>query len=724
MSSTYKPEPVSFHIDGMDCAEEVVLLKRVIGPLVGGEENLSFEVLKGKMTVLDAAPGISQEQIVEAVSRTGMGARPWQGADAAGDPDEESFWERRGRTLLCAVSGLLLVAAFTVHAVHSGSLWAALAGDYESVPITAILTYLASSLVGAWFIVPKAVYAARSMRPDMNLLMLTAVIGAVGIGEWFEAATVSFLFALALLLERWSVGRARRAIGSLLELSPDLARVVDPDSNRTTTLPVEEVPAGTLMRVRAGDKIPLDGEILKGRTSVDQSAITGESMPVDKAEGDEVFAGTVNGAGTIDVRVTKVAGDTALARIIKLVEEAQARRSPSEQWVERFARYYTPIMMALAVGVAIFPPLVLGGWGLWFYRALVLLVIACPCALVISTPVSVVAGLASSARAGILLKGGSYLEAPARLRAMAFDKTGTLTLGRPSVQRIIPFNGHTEKGLLATAAALEVESNHPLAHAIVAAATAASVGFEPARSLTMVAGKGAEGVVGDRRFWIGSHRMMEEKGAETPEFHRLAVELEDSGHSLIALGDDGHICGLIGVADEIRQSAASVLEELRSLGIENLVMLTGDNERTAAAVAAVIGVTDFAAELLPEDKVEAVSRLRQESGAVAMVGDGVNDAPALAAASLGIAMGAAGTDAAIETADIALMSDDLKRLPWLIRHSQRTLRIIRQNIFFALAVKAAFIALAAVGLATLWMAIAADMGASLLVIANALRLLR
>ena len=717
-------QTVSFHIRGMDCAEEVAVLKRAVGPLVGGEENLSFDALRGKMTVLEAPAGVSEAEIFEAVSRTGMTATAWRKTADGKSVIAETMWERHGRTMLCVSSGLLLVAAFAIHALRSGSLLAALAGDHESVPLAAILLYLASAVAGAWFIVPKAIYAARSLRPDMNLLMVIAVIGAIGIGEWFEAATVSFLFALALLLEKWSVGRARRAIGALMELSPDLARVVDPESDRTTTLAVEEVPIGTLVRVRAGDKIPLDGEIQKGRTAVDQSAITGESMPVDKQEGDEVFAGTVNGAGTIDIRITKAAGETTLAKIIKLVEDAQARRSPSEQWVERFARYYTPAMMALAIGVAILPPLVVGGWSVWFYRALVLLVIACPCALVISTPVSVVAGLASSARSGVLVKGGSYLEAPAGLKAMAFDKTGTLTLGRPSVQRVVPFEGHTEAGLLATAASLEAESNHPLAAAIVAAAESAGVSFEPARSLTMIAGKGAEGEIGDRRFWIGSHRLMEEKGAETPEFHRLAEEMEDSGHSLVALGDDGHICGLIGVADEIRPGAAAALEELRSLGIEDLVMLTGDNDRTAAAVAATVGVTDFSAELLPQDKVEAVTRLGHELGAVAMVGDGVNDAPALAAASLGIAMGAAGTDAAIETADIALMSDDLERLPWLIRHSRRTLRVIRQNIFFALAVKAAFIVLAALGLATLWMAIAADMGASLLVIANALRLLR
>ncbi len=714
----------AFHIRGLDCAEEVAVLKRAVGPLVGGEGNLSFDPLQGKMTVLEAAPELSPGVLEEAVARTGMTAKPWSEGGVAQAALDQSLWERHGRAFLCALSGVLLAGAVGVQWIHAGSLVAAFTSTQASVPPLARLLYVAAIVAGAWFIIPKAVYSARSMRPDMNLLMVVAVIGAVGIGEWFEAATVSFLFALALLLERWSVGRARRAIGSLLELSPETARVVDPETDRTTTVPIEDVPVGATVRVRAGDKIPLDGEVVRGVTAIDQSAITGESIPVAKQEGDEVFAATVNGSGTVDIRVTKVASETTLAKIIRLVEEAQARRSPSEQWVERFARYYTPIMMALAIGVAVLPPLFVGGWGLWFYRALVLLVIACPCALVISTPVSVVAGLASAARAGVLVKGGSYLEAAARLRAIAFDKTGTLTLGEPRVQRIVPFEGHTREELLASAAALEAESNHPLAQAVLAAADADGVRIEPARGLTMIPGKGAEGDIGGRRFWIGSHRFMEEKGAETPEYHQLAEEMEDAGHSLVALGDDSHICGLIGVADEVRPDAAEALAELRAMGIGDLVMLTGDNERTAAAVAGLLGVSDFAAELLPQDKVEAVSRLRQRVGSVAMVGDGVNDAPALAAASLGIAMGAAGSDAAIETADIALMSDDLNRLPWLIRHARRTLRIIRQNIFFALAVKAAFIVLAALGLATLWMAIAADMGASLLVIANALRLLR
>jgi Cd2+/Zn2+-exporting ATPase len=715
-----RSQGVSFHIDGMDCAEEVAVLKRAVGPLVGGEENLSFEVLHGKMTVLDAAPGTPEDEIVDAVSKTGMRARPWQSADAPSH--EERFWESHGRSLLCTLSGLFLVVAFGVHVQDAGVLPALQA---ETVPLTAVLFYLFATVAGAWFITPKAIYAAKALRPDMNLLMLVAVIGAIGIGEWLEAATVSFLFALALLLERWSVGRARRAIGALMELSPVLARLVDPESGRSQELPVDDIPVGAVVRIRPGDKVPLDGEVLEGHSSIDQSAITGESMPVTKGAGDEVFAGTVNGTGALDVRVSRSAADTTLARIIRLVAEAQARRSPSEQWVERFARYYTPIMMALAIGVAILPPILAdGGWAVWFYRALVLLVIACPCALVISTPVSVVAGLATAARAGVLIKGGNHLEAPAHFRAIAFDKTGTLTYGHPSVQRIVALNDHTEEEVLARAAALEVDSSHPLAVAILAEARRRGVRFDRAKSVTLLPGKGAEGDVAGRRFWIGSHRLMEEKGAETPGFHRLALDLEDAGHSLVAVGNDDHICGLFGVADGVRTGTDRVLQELRDLGVRELVMLTGDNVGTASSVAESIGLDTYEAELLPGEKVDAVATLREEYGNVAMVGDGVNDAPALATATTGIAMGAAGTDAAIETADIALMSDDLDKLPWLVRHSRRVLRVIRQNIFFALAVKAAFIALAAFGLATLWMAIAADMGASLLVVANGLRLLR
>lgn len=716
-------QSVAFRIDGMDCAEEVAALKRAVGPLVGGAENLSFEVLNGKMTLLKGGEGVAAASIVEAVAKTGMKAGVWRTADAGDVTDQPTFWQRRGRSILCWLSGVFLLAAFALQAVSEGGILRAL--QAENVPLSAIVLYITAILAGAWFIIPKAIFAAKALRPDMNLLMLVAVIGAIGIGEWLEAATVSFLFAMALLLEKWSIGRARRAIGALMQLSPDLARVVDPESGRTREVEVSDVPLGALVRVRPGDKVPLDGKIVAGNTSIDQSAITGESIPVARGKGDDVFAGTVNGSGAIEVRVTKAAGDTMLAGIIRLVAEAQAQRSPSEQWVEHFARYYTPIMMALAVGVVVLPPLVWGGsWAVWFYRGLVLLVIACPCALVISTPVSVVAGLASAARAGVLIKGGSHLEAPAGFRAIAFDKTGTLTYGRPHVQQIVGFNGHSEDEVLARAAALEVDSNHPLAVAVLAEAKKRNIQFDRAESVSSLPGKGAEGEIDGRRFWIGSHRLMEEKGAETPEFHRLAANLEDAGHSLVAVGNDDHVCGLLGVADGVREGTTEVLQRLRELGIQELVMLTGDNSGTAKAVAEAIGLENYQAELLPDEKVAAVAKLRETFESVAMVGDGVNDAPALATAMTGIAMGAAGSDAAIETADIALMLDDLERLPWLILHSRRVLRIIRQNIIFSLAVKAAFITLAALGMATLWMAIAADMGASLLVVANGLRLLR
>lgn len=715
---------VAFKIRGMDCAEEVAVLQRALGPLVGGEANLAFDVLNGKMTVqLPEASG-SEDIVRQTVAQTGMEAIPWQ-ANAM-PHTAESWWQRHRRTILCSTSGILLAAGFFWHVRHHDSLLDALAsGDGEPIfPVVSILCYLGAVVSGAWFVAPKALYAARTLRPDMNLLMLVAVAGAIAIGEWFEAAAVAFLFALALLLETWSVGRARQAIKALVELSPTTARCVPVDLGEVVEKPVEEVPIGTLVLVRPSEKIPLDGVVVEGTTAVNQAPITGESVPLAKAMGDEVFAGTINGDGVFTFRTTKPATDTALARIIHLVEDAQARRAPSEQWVTKFARIYTPAMMALAVLLAIIPPLLLGGaWGSWIYQALVLLVIACPCALVISTPVSIVAGLTAAAREGILIKGGAYLEAPAHLRVVAFDKTGTLTYGHPTVQEVIPLNGHTRHDLLARAAALEAHSVHPLARAILTQAAALDLSYIPAMHVTALQGKGATATIDGKRFWIGSHRLMEELGIESVVFHEMATRLEDAGHSLVAIGNEAHICGLISIADGIRSAAPGTVRALKRLGMDQVVMLSGDNQGTAQAVAATTGVDAFWAELLPEDKAHMVEELGHQFGPVAIVGDGVNDAPAMAAAAVGIAMGAIGTDAAIETADIALMSDDLTKLPWLIRHARRTLAIIKQNIGFALGLKLLFIILATSGAATLWLAIAADMGASLLVIGNGLRLL-
>ena len=714
--------PLELRVRGLDCAEEVAVLKRTVGPVVGGEEHLAFDVLRGKMTVLPAGQGASLEEVRQAVRRTGMRAEPWR----EGRP-EEGFWRRRGRTVSVVVAALLLAAGFVVHSWLAGGALAALAGEgageAHAVPLAARLLYLLAMLAGGWFVLPKAWHAARSLRPDMNLLMAVAVTGAVLIGEWLEGATVAFLFGLSHVLESWSVGRARRAVEALLDLSPSTVRVLEGGAERE--IPASEAPPGTVFVVRPGERIALDGKVVAGASHVDQAPITGESVPIARQAGDEVFAGTINGSGALEVRSTREAGETTLARIIRLVEEAQARRSPAERWVDRFARVYTPAVIVLAVAVFLLPPLMTGAaWSDWLYRALVLLVIACPCALVISTPVSVVASLAAAARAGVLIKGGAFVEAPARLRAVAFDKTGTLTEGRFAVVEVVPLDGHDEDALLSRAAALEVRSEHPLARAILAAAEERGLTYAPAEGFQALEGRGATGRIEGKAYWVGSHRYLEERGQETPEIHRRLEAISGAGRTVVVVGNDEHVCGLLGVADAVRPEAAGTVAELRGLGVEHLVLLTGDNAATAGAVAAAVGIEEVRAELLPQDKVSAIEELVGRYGSVAMIGDGINDAPALASSSLGVAMGAAGSDAAIETADVALMADHLDRLPWLVRHSRRTLRTIRQNIAFALGVKVVVFALAVAGFATLWLAIAADMGASLLVIGNGLRLLR
>jgi len=715
---------MSFRIKGMDCTEEVAILKHELAPLVGGEDKLSFDLLNAKVTLEPAGEPPAEEDIIRAVARTGMQAVPWS-VHLAQSRRSESFWALHGRSIMTVTSGACLSLGFFFHAAQHGlaDAFSCGAAGETSFPLASSIFYTMAIGAGCWFIFPKAVYAAKKLRPDMNLLMSVAVFGALAIGEWFEAATVTFLFSVALLLESWSVERARRAIGALMDLSPTRARYKDPGGT-IEEKPVEEVPLGATVLVRPGEKIPLDGILTKGSTTVNQAPITGESMPVEKEPGDELFAGTINGDGAIEFKVTKVAKDSTLARIIHMVEQAQSRRAQTQQWVDSFARYYTPLMMLLALLIAVVPPVLLGAsWYAWIYQALVILVIACPCALVISTPVSIVAGLSSAARNGVLIKGGIYLEAPARLKVIAIDKTGTLTKGEPEVQQIVPLNGHNVRELLERAASLEASSEHPLARAIRRKAEAAGVRILPAEGFRAIKGKGAEGYINGRLFWIGSHRLLHEKAGESAEVHQKALELENSGCSVVVVGNQQHVCGLISVADSLRPECPGAVAALKSSGIKKVIMLTGDNEGTAQAIARASGVDEFRAELLPEEKVKQIETLMVQYRHVAMVGDGVNDAPAMAAASLGVAMGAVGTDAAIETADVALMSDDLGKLAWLLAHSRRTLRIIKQNITFALGVKAVFIVLALAGVATLWMAIAADMGASLLVIFNSLRLL-
>jgi Zn2+/Cd2+-exporting ATPase len=708
-------------IHGLDCAEEVSVLKREIGPLVDGAERLSFDILNGKMTI--EASEITEDALIAAVNNTGMRAERWNNRTK----DDESYSRSVGqlRVWLTLLSSAFTLVGLMLHAVKAGNVLFALRGDeFALTPFWSKVSYSLAAIAGVWLVLPKAWAAVRRLRPDMNALMVVAVLGAVSIGEWFEAATVACLFSLSLLLEAWSVSRACRAVASLMELSPTQVRVVNEGQERLAT--PDQVRVGDRFLVRPGEKIPLDGEILTGSTAVNQAPITGESMPVSKQPGDVIFAGTVNGDGAIEVRSTKLSEDTTLAQIVRLVEAAQSRRAPSEQWVERFARIYTPSVMVVAILVLLIPPLLSGGqWSIWLFRALILLVIACPCALVISTPVSIVAALAVAARNGVLIKGGAFVEAPAQLKAIAFDKTGTLTQGKPSVVKVIPMNGHTVTELLERACGLESLSPHPLAKAVIAYALEQGVTAIAAKNVQVVPGKGVTGTINQKEYWLGSHRFFHDRGQlENSSLHDELEQLATTGLTLMLVGNDNHVCGVLALADTIRPTAKQMVTDLRAAGIEHLVLLTGDNASTAKSVGDELGFDEVRFELLPADKVVAVEDLVTRFKHVAMVGDGVNDTPALGRATVGIAMGAAGTDAAIETADIALMSDELNRLPWLIRHSKRTLTVIRQNILFSLTVKGVFVILTLFGYANMWGAIAADAGASLIVIANGLRLIR
>jgi len=705
-------------VRGLDCAEEVRLLERTVGPVVGGREHLAFDVLHGRMMVLDTAPAVEAEAILRAVREAGLEAEVDRGQQGGGDRD------LRRRTLLTAASGGLWLAGILLHLATVGFFETLdlLAGhDGDRLPPAEIAAFALAVGTGLVLLVPRAWAALRARRPDMYLLVTVAALGAVALGEWFEAAAVVFLFALSLLLERWSVARARRAIAALLDLAPPVARLVGPDGTRE--VPAATVEPGARIRVLAGERIPLDGVVRAGRSAVDQAPITGESVPVEKGPGDEVYAGTILVEGILEIETTRPATDTVLARIVRMVEEARARRTRSERWVDRFARVYTPAVMTAALLLFLVPVLMGAPAEVWLYRALVLLVVACPCALVISTPVSVVSALAAAARHGVLVKGGSHLETAARLGAVAFDKTGTLTLGRPRLVAVEAAPDADPDEVLRLAAALEARSVHPLARAVVAGARARGLAWpEPARVVT-VPGRGLVGELEGETLWLGSPRFAAERGADLGDLATALARLEEEGRSVVVVGRGARVLGLLALFDVPRPEARAALAELRRLGIRSLVLLTGDHRRTAEAMAREVGLDEVRAELLPEDKVAAVRGLARDRAPVAMVGDGVNDAPAMAEAQLAVAMGAIGTDVAIETADVALMTDRLDRLPWLVAHGRRMLATIRANVAFALAVKALFVGLALGGYAVLWLAVAADVGATLVVVAWALRLL-
>ena len=693
-----------YRVEGMDCHEEVAILDRRLRHLPG-LEDLSADVMSGSLRVKYDATRLTPAAVAEAIATTGM--RAWLEHEQPAPP---SLALPHMRLALVALSGLTFLAGLAAELLDLAGAW-----SYAA--------YGLSILAGAAITARRALGSVRALSLDINVLMLVAVVGAVAIGEWSEASAVIFLFALAQWLETRSMERARHAIRALMALAPSEAAVRR--EGRELRLPVDRVAVGETLIVRPGERIPLDGVVTAGWSEINQAPITGESLPVDKRAGDEVFAGTINGHGGLDVRVTRVSRDTTMARIISLVEVAQAQRAPSQAFVERFAHYYTPAVLVAAVAVAVVPPAVFQQpFAEWFYRALVLLVISCPCALVISTPVAIVSALAGAARRGVLVKGGVHLERTAAIKAVAFDKTGTVTRGRPQVMEVVPLNGVVPSEILSLAAALEARSEHPIGKAIVEHAAQEGTSWTGGHGFRALPGLGAEARVGETAVLVGNHRLFEERRLCSPEIDTRLQAMGRAGRTAVLVARDGLPIGIIGVADGTRETARQAVQELRSQGVRHVVLLTGDNQDTARAIASELGVDAYHAELLPADKVAAIADLRRRYGPVAMVGDGVNDAPALAAADVGVAMGAAGSHAALETADVALMSDDLLKLPYLLRLGRRTRRSVQVNVAIALGLKGLFLALAVLGAATLWMAVVADMGASLLVLANGLRLLR
>jgi len=691
-----------FRVEGMDCQEEVVILERRLVPL-RGIEAVSADLMGQRLHVKYDAARLSAAAIVDAVGQTGM--RMWL------EHDEP------------AAGGGVLTWRWRLMATCGGGIAAGLGLDAAGREMAAAICFTAAAVAGGVYPARRAAVALASRTLDINALMVVAVSGALLLGQWFEAASVVFLFAVAQWLEARTLERARHAIRALVELAPREAVVRRDGLERH--MAVDEIRLGDEILIRPGDKVPLDGVVISGHTAMNQAPLTGESVPVEKTVGDEVFAGTINGYGTIDVRVTRLVRDTRVARVIHLVEAAQASRAPVQSFVDRFARIYTPAVLTVALVVGLVLPLVLAGDpSPWIYRALVLLVIACPCALVISTPVSFVSALTAAARNGVLIKGGAHLERLAGVRAVAFDKTGTLTTGAFRVVDVSPAGALSGGELLRYAAAVESRSEHPVAAAVLSQARTVGVEVRPATNFVALPGLGAEAEVDGARVLVGNDRLFQMRAIAVPPEPAGAPAESGTGFPAVLVAVNGAYAGALRLEDQPRSTAREAIALLRELGVSHVAMLTGDREGRAKHLAAALGVDACYPQLLPEEKHALVGRLRARHGALLMVGDGINDAPALAAADVGVAMGAAGSDVALETADIALMSDELLRLPYAIRLAQATLRNVRMNVGISLALKGLFLAMTIAGSATLWMAVLADTGASVIVVGNALRLLR
>ncbi|RZU00907.1 Cd2+/Zn2+-exporting ATPase [Rivibacter subsaxonicus] len=703
-----------FRIATMDCATEEAEIRRELDR-IPGIRNLNFRVGERSLAI-DAPPDV-MAQAVAAIRRIGFDPQPFaeevsaeasvgHGHDHDDQHDANSSLKRLGLALGLAVCAEL--AAFFLP---------------DTLPAKALGLGLAATAIwlAGFDVYQKGLNALLRGRLNINALMTVAVTGAVLIGQWPEAAMVMALYAIAELIEARAVDRARNAIQGLMAMAPEQADVRQADGS-WQTVGVASVALDAVVRVRPGERVPLDGMLISGSTSIDQAPVTGESIPVDKAAGDPVFAGTINQTGSFEMRVTAAASNSTLARIIHAVEQAQGTRAPTQGFVDRFTAVYTPAVFAIALAVALLGPLVMGwAWLDAAYKALVMLVIACPCALVISTPVTVVSGLAAAARRGILIKGGVYLEEARKLKAIALDKTGTITEGKPKLVAWETLGAAIDRARAeAVAAALAGHSDHPVSKAIAQGLESSALAIEEFKALV---GRGVEASVGGATYVLGNHRLIHERGQCSSALEAQLLEHEQAGRTVTLLASQEAVLALFAVADTIKPSSREAVADLKSLGIQP-VMLTGDNQATATAIASQAGIDEARGNLLPEDKLAAIKALQAEHGPTAMTGDGINDAPALAQADIGVAMGAAGTDIAMEAADVVVMNDDLRRIAETVRLSQRTHRVLWQNISLALGIKAVFLVLALLGHATMWMAVFADMGASLLVVGNGLRLLR
>ncbi|MBD9600785.1 heavy metal translocating P-type ATPase [Pseudomonas sp. PDM10] len=693
----------NFRIDAMDCPTEQTLIENKLGKLVGVQQ-LEFNLINRVLGVTHDLP--STAPIIDAIKSLGMQAEPLeQGAELpAPAPEKKPWWP-------LALSGVGALVAEVIHFTSAAPNWV--------VAVIALISILSGGL-GTY---KKGWIALKNLNLNINALMSIAVTGAILIGQWPEAAMVMFLFTVAELIEAKSLDRARNAIGGLMQMAPEQATVQQADGSWVLQ-PVKAIELGARVRVRPGERIGLDGEVVSGSSTINQAPITGESLPVEKTIGDKVFAGTINQSGSLEYSVTAAANNSTLARIIHAVEQAQGARAPTQRFVDSFSKIYTPAVFILALAVAVIPPLFMGAvWFDWIYRALVLLVVACPCALVISTPVTIVSGLAAAARKGILVKGGVYLEGGYKLDYLALDKTGTITHGKPVQTDYLSLDPTADASAPAIAAALAGRSDHPVSLAIANAAVDKQFAPLIVDNFEALAGRGVRGEINGQVYHLGNHRLVEELNLCSPALEEKLFALEKQGKSVVLLLDKSGPLALFAVADTVKESSREAIQQLHELGIKTL-MLTGDNVHTAQAIAAQVGIDEAKGDLLPTDKLQAIDALYARGHNVGMVGDGINDAPALARAEIGFAMAAAGTDTAIETADVALMDDDLRKIPTFIRLSRQTSSILKQNIALALVIKAIFLGVTFAGIATMWMAVFADMGVSLLVVFNGLRLLR